>query len=869
MRSLFVPFIVRELRAQRVRTITTVVGVALGIAVVLAIQLAAGSALAGFEQAVESTAGRASLEITQPPLGIDERRLPSLRWLQDVGQVTPIVEGEATWTPSRAEAGRPGSRPELLQVFGVDILTDQPFRDYVFAASGAVPGPREPQTTEDLLRLLTDAQAVVLTETFAAPRGIRVGDVVRLAMGDRVHELVVRALLDDRGPARAMNGRLVLMDIAAAQLALGRLGRIDRLELRLAHAADLDRVEADLTKALGPDFTVQRPERRGRQVEQMLAAFHANLTALSAIALIVGVFLVYNTVSTSVVGRRQEIGMLRALGASRPAVFGLFIGEALMLAAPGCALGLVLGRLLAQGAVSLTSATVSRMYVSTGSAPVALGWRHVLLAFAVGLPLALLAALAPALEAARVPPTVAIRHAPELSPSRRWRRLSIGVASGAIAVWLCTLDPVRGLPIAGYLAALCIVIATAALTAPLLTAAAAVVARVSRRLPVVELRLASATLVEYAHRLSIAVSALAVSLAMTVAIAIMVGSFRETVVYWVGQTLVADLFVGPASRRAGALEATVPVDVEAIVRAHPQVAAVDSFRTLSAPYRESRILIGGGDFAVLVAHGRLQFKSPARAADAVRAAIGSDEAVVSEAFALRHAHDVGDTIVLRTAHGPRAFRVAAIYYDYSNDRGTVVLDARAFARWFDDRRPGGLTVYLEPGADIDAVRNDLAGRLGPARGMMVNTNRALRAEVLRIFDRTFAITWALELVAVTVAVLGIVATLVTLIVERKRELAMLRLVGAERRQVRRMVVFEAAIVGGISQLIGLGVGVALSLVLVYVINVQSFGWSIQFHVPVTLLVQLSLLLIAATAVAGLVPAHHAARTFLTELPADE
>jgi putative ABC transport system permease protein len=153
--------------------------------------------------------------------------------------------------------------------------------------------------------------------------------------------------------------------------------------------------------------------------------------------------------------------------------------------------------------------------------------------------------------------------------------------------------------------------------------------------------------------------------------------------------------------------------------------------------------------------------------------------------------------------------------------------------------------------------------------MAVNTNGALRAEVLRIFDRTFAITWALELVAVTVAVLGIVATLVTLIVERGRELAMLRLVGAERWQIRRMVVIESAVVGGISQLIGLGVGVALSLVLVYVINVQSFGWSIQFHVPVMLLLQLSALLVLATAAAGVFPAHRAARTFLTEPPADE
>jgi putative ABC transport system permease protein len=440
----------------------------------------------------------------------------------------------------------------------------------------------------------------------------------------------------------------------------------------------------------------------------------------------------------------------------------------------------------------------------------------------------------------------------------------IALAFSALAVWLCTLDPIGGLPLAGYLAAFCVVVATAASTAPVLTLLARGFVRLTSRWPMVEARLAAATLAEYAQRLSISVAALAVSLAMTVAIAIMVGSFRETVVYWVGQTLVADLFVGPVSRRAGAQAPVVPAVVEAIVRGHPAVAAVDTFRVLATPYGDSQIFVAAGDFRVLVDHGRLQFKAPARAADAVRAAIANGEVVVSEAFALRYRHAVGDRVDLRTAHGSRSFRIAAIYFDYSSDRGTVVFDTAAFGRWFDDRRPGGLSVYLKPGARADRVREELLSELGAASGMMVNTNGALRAEVLRIFDRTFAITWALELVAITVAVLGIVATLVTLIVERRRELAVLRLVGAERWQIRRMVVIESAIVGGVSQVIGLAVGVALSLVLVYVINVQSFGWSIQFHVPVALLAQLSLLLILATAAAGVFPARRAARTFLTE-----
>jgi putative ABC transport system permease protein len=889
---LFRLLILRHLARQRARTAITIVSIALGIAAVLAIQLASAGAVHGFERALESLAGRAALEVTQAPRGVDERRLPALSWLQDYGQVTPIIQGDATWV------GRDGSQ-EVLTVLGVDILTDQAFRDYAFStfvvpdqSGNASKSKSESQsqteseseshdqprtqgqlrTTRDILALLTDSQSVVLTEKFAQAHGINVGDEVRFGMGDAQRVLRVRALLANRGAAQAMDGNIILMDIAAAQLALARLGYIDRLEIRLDDASRIERVETELTARLGSDFTVQRPARRGRQVEKMLSAFHANLTALSGIALIVGMFLVYNTVSTSVLDRRQEIGMLRAVGMSRAAIFGLFLGEALVLAIPGCALGLLLGGALARGAVALTSATVTRMYIATASAPPTLDAWQISLAFLVGIPLALLSAAAPAREAAGIPPTEAIRHTADVPPAARRVRWIVAAASFGGAAWLSTLGPLDGLPIGGYLAAFLIVVGTTAITLSIFAALAHAAMRLFKRLFVLECWLATHNLVEYARRMSVSVAALAVSLAMTVAIAVMVSSFRETVIYWVQQTLVADLFVGPMARRAGARDATVPLAVEQAVRAYPAVAAVDTLRIMTVPFQGAPVFVSAGDFAVLLDHGRLLLKSPVRGAEeAMRAAIGHDEVVVSEAFALRYRMRLGDAVTLPTPspEGSHAFRIAAIYYDYTNDRGTVVLDRATFARHFGEQRPASLAVYLKPGTDADTARRDLARTIGAEQRIAITTNAALRAEVLRIFDSTFAITWALEVIAVTVAVLGIVATLITVIVERRRELAVLRLIGASRAQVQRMVVAEAAMLGGISQLLGLGVGLVLSLVLIYVINVQSFGWSIQFHVPFAFLAQLSIVLVIATAVAGLYPARRAAQTFITEQVGDE
>ena len=312
---------------------------------------------------------------------------------------------------------------------------------------------------------------------------------------------------------------------------------------------------------------------------------------------------------------------------------------------------------------------------------------------------------------------------------------------------------------------------------------------------------------------------------MLTAIAIMIGSFRETVTYWVGQTLQADLFVATVDRAPVGPQVTISAAAERRVAAHPGVAALDSFRSVDLPYGPDGdlIILGAGGFEVLLAHGALLFKTPADGRAAMRRAVGADAVLVSESFAIKYGVAVADRIALDTPQGARLFEVAAVYYDYSSDRGIVVMDRTTFARHYGAQRPTGLTVYLEPDADPEAVREELLAAVGPDHRLFIRTNAALRAEVLRIFDATFAITYALEAIAIFVAIMGVATTLLTLVLERRRELTMLRLAGASRGQIRRMVVIEAAMLGILSQGVGLAFGVVLSLILIYVINVQSFG----------------------------------------------
>jgi putative ABC transport system permease protein len=519
---------------------------------------------------------------------------------------------------------------------------------------------------------------------------------------------------------------------------------------------------------------------------------------------------------------------------------------------------------LAFGAVKLTATTVNSLYIATAAEPPPLAAGHALLAFAIGLPLSLLAAAAPALEASRVAPAAAMRGSDRLETRFRLRPryFIIPAALLALAWWFARQPPVGGLPAFGYASAFAIVFGAAALVPAALFALGRLAERPLFRLFKIEGRLANANLTGAIPRISISVAALAVSLSMMTAIAVMIGSFRETVVYWVEQTLKADLYMRPATRGNVATDAVFSPEVESLVAAHPMVAAADRFRNFDITYGGALVTLGAGEFEKQLAHGNLIFKAPAAPADgraAMRAAIGQHALIVSESFAIKHNKQPGDVIMLDTPKGSAEFRVAAVYYDYSSDRGILVMDRPVFARYFGEPQPTSLSVYLRAGADPDAVREDLLKQLGDEYRVLIFTNASIRREVLRIFDSTFAITYALEAIAIFVAILGVATTLLTLILERKREIAMLRLVGAGRRQVRKMVMIEAGLMGALSQAIGLVIGLLLSLVLIYVINVQSFGWTIQFHLPLGFLIQSSILILIATALAGIYPARRAAQ----------
>ena len=850
----------RSFLRQPLRTSATVLSLAVGVAVVVAIQLANTSSVRGFSAALNAIAGRTSLEITAPGVGLSENRLRTLGWLREFGLISPVIDVDVAVSTT---ANLTGDGFEAVRLLGVDILRDQPFRDYsLFEGETS-----RRVTTHEFLTLLTDPHAVVLTYSFTDRHGLKIGDQVTMLVGDRVAPLRIAAILGDDGPGRAFDGNFALMDIAAAQWAVDRLGFVDRLDILIADNLDVEAVEREVVLRLPNGLDVRRPSRRGVEVERMLRAFHFNLTALSFVALLVGLFLVYNTVSVSVIRRQPEIGMLRTIGVTRRTIMLLFLAEASVLGMLGSTVGIPLGWLLAQGAVGLTASTVSQFWVASAAQVPALTVEMIALAFSVGLPLALAAGVIPAREAARVLPVEALRRDAMIKSRERLpsRYIVVPVFLFAAAVWMARQDPIDGLPVFGLAAALAVVFGAALLMPAVLFGFWRMCGSLMTRWFNVEGKISHANLGSAIPRLSISVAALSVSFAMMVAIAIMVGSFRDTVVYWVGQTLQADLFVSTARASRTSNNGVISTETETLIASHPEVVAVDGFSSIDVRYGGELIVVGAGRFNILLEHGALHYKEPADGHRALASAIGSDAVVVTEAFSLKHRVRVNDTIRLPTPHGDVAFRVAAIYFDYSNDRGIVVMDVATFAKHFAPPRPAGLTVYLRSDSNADLVREELRALVGADRPLFITTNAALRREVLRIFDSTFAITYALEAIAIVVSMFGVAITLLTLVLERRNEIAMLRLVGADHRQLRRTIVIEAGVLGALTQVVGLVVGVALSLILIYVINVQSFGWTIQFRLPIVFLAQSSVAILCATAVAGLYPARLAANFSLGDV----
>jgi len=830
----------RHLCLNKRRTLLSALGIALGVGVFISVQLAIHTAIGSFNASVDQVSGKANLQVLSSGRGFPEEAYLNAKRVPGVRAATPLIQFVS-------KIDEPIGEP--LYLLGIDIFSDQEFRSYRFHEMDG----------QDL-DFLKNPKAIAITEKLAARHGLKKGMDLPLILGSKKINLTITNVLKMEGPAQSLEGNFGLMDIASAQEVLEKMGLIDRIDLIIEKSVPFDEVERELRRIMPKGTEIRRAEARGSQIEKMVSAFHLNLTALSFISIIVGMFLIYNAISISVIQRRREIGILRSIGSSRPQILGLFIWEAGLLGCLGSLVGVGMGIGLAKVMLYFVSRTITALYILVKAEHLFISPSILIQGFGMGLAASLLSSIGPAREASRIAPREALSMGTlETKVKTRLKLFSLIGAGFLILSFLFALQkPVFQRPVFGFLAALLILIGISFLIPAITSMVCRLLAPLLRFLFGAEGKLANQYLLNSLARTAITIAALMTALSMLISISIMILSFRKTVDLWVEQSLNGDLFIFPGSYSITGYSALLPLEVSKALPSLPGVKAVDSFRALEVEYQGRPALIAAVDGQVFLNLKVIRFTRGNPKAILNMFAAGQG-VLVTESFSIRHQVEAGDRVRLNTPQGEKDFIISGVFYDYSTDWGMVLVEKKIFQSLWNDETVHSAGIYLEEGTSLDQFKEIIREKYSKPYQLFIVSHRELRNEILNIFDQTFAVTYSLEFIAILVAVLGIINSLNALILEKQRDIGILRAVGALRRQIEKTVLIEAGMIGLLSLILGLLCGFLLSLLLIYVINKQSFGWTIQFSIPVRSLVEAALVVMVASAAAGLLPARRAAR----------
>ena len=817
-------------------------GVALGVAVVVAIDVANESARRAFLLATQSIVGRATHQIVGGPNGLSEEVYRRLRLTGKVRALAPVVESDV------AATDYPG---RIFHLLGVDAFAEAPFRPYLSSA-GTTPD-------NDFLAFLTQPATGLIAARTARQLGLDIGDRLSVRVGTRHQVVTLVGLLDPRESrvASAVEN-LLITDIATAQEILGLVGQLSRIDV-LAPAGEAgQKLLATIRQILPAGVEILSSRGRSQAIEQMTRAFQLNLTALSLLALIVGAFLIYNTMTFSVVQRRSLLGLLRTQGVTRLEICLLVLGEAVFMGGVGTVAGIGLGILLSHGLVQLVTRTITDLYFvltvrELALTPVVLGKGMVL-----GIGASLLAALRPAWEATATPPRVTLQRSSLETRARQAapRTMLLGLlalAAGLGGLWLSgtnlllSFGSLFGVLLGCVLMTPLTTVGCIRLLQPLLSAWGGTLGRLCGRSVVATL-----------SRTAVAVAALMVAVSVTVGVGIMVQSFRQTVVRWLESSLHADVYIAPPSLIARRSDSTLDPALVKRLAAAPGIARVNTYRGLQV---ESHLGLTQLVALDLAERSYAAFTFIVGEPQAIWPVFQNEAAVIiSEPYAYRHQLSLNDALQLRTDRGEHVFRVVGIFTDYGSDQGIVMMSRRTYDQWWRDAKVSSLGVYAEPNTAVDRLVESLRRLAGAEHEVLIRSNRTLRDASLEIFDRTFTITTVLHLLTTVVAFIGVLSALMALQLERARELGVLRATGYTPGQVWGLMTSQTGLMGLIAGLLAVPVGIGLALILVLVINRRSFGWTLQIEIAPEILVQAIVMAVVAALLAGLYPALRMART---------
>ncbi len=803
-------------RKHAFRCLLTIAGIVLGVAVFVGMHTANQSVLAAFQGTIDKIAGKAQLQVSAGEPGFDEEILDKIRGVTEVSAAAPVIEASVM-------AGQTS-----LLILGVDMLGDGKLRTYDLEDSA--------NGIDDPLVFLAQPDSLMISKTLADQRRLDINSKLPLSTTQGQQLFTVRGIMKPEGLASAFGGDLAVMDIYAAQKMFGRGRKFDRVDIALQDGVSVEGAEQKLKALLGPGFQVEPPSLRGEQFEATSRVYALASDITSLFALFIGMFIIYNTFAIAVTQRRAEIGILRALGATRGQIRTLFIAESALTGLVGTALGVAGGLVLATAMAGYIGGFLERIYgVPQAAGAISLDPKITAAAMAMGLLTSLAAAVIPARNAARVDPVKALQKGPyqslSESESRVRRRWAIACACGSLVA--LGFSRVRVVSYAGFLLA----VSAAVLLSPAVTLWLARLLRpLLRRLRPVEGTLAADSLIQAPRRTSGSVAALMLSLALVISLGGLARASYNAIAEWLNASFDVDLLVRPVENLTNR-SFVLPADLGDELRKIPGVAHVQILRSARILLEGAPVMLVAADSGVLASYANLSPVQGEHDAMLAQAQAGTG-AIVSENFVRLHGASFGQMLEIPSPSGILRLRIAGVVRDFTDQQGAIMISRDLYVRNWNDTTVSSFGIRVVPGVNELSVRQRILDALGAKQHLFVMTNAEVRSYISKLTDQWFGLTYVQIAVAVLVAILGIVNALTVSITDRRRELGVLQAVGGLRWQVRHTIWIEAAAIGVIGLAMGLGLG---ALQLYYSVEVArrdiigiDLGYAYPFRIALTM-----------------------------------
>ncbi len=834
----------RHLRSSPFRSLLVVLGITLGVAMYVATEATSHTMLATFREMVERVSGKADLMLLSNTGGVTSSLAVELMEIEGVEHAAPGLE----ITTRIAESG------ETLLVLGVDFLGDMHFLPFDVQEG-------EETAIEDPIAFANDPTAILIARKLAQRLGLKQDSVLKLMTSDGVRDFHVRGVLDDSGPAASFGGQVAVMFLDAAQVAFSQGYSVDRIDIAVSKDADPIVVQQRIEQKLGKQFRVEKPDQIGSRLQMLIRPLEGGLRLSGIVSLLVGMFLIYNAVGIAVAQRRKEIGLLRSLGVTRLKMVLLFCGEATLLALPGVGLGLLLAQRLALYSTSQAIDAMNTAYVATATAAPTVTLELALRGAIAGLSLAIGAALLPAINASRTEPALALRSSGSMS-SPISVPFRIGLIAGSLCVACAWLIAEWQPPAGGIVAVVLNTIGTALMAPGVVVLARLVMVMPVERVLGIPGRLGLDYVERTLDRATLNVLALMVTVSMSITIGGWLASLESSVRAWLDQMTAADFSVTAGSPVLD--QRHLPLSPEVMTKLAP-VSGIDEMQAM----RMVEYRIGDKTVSLVASNTDAFLRNAKRRHKGWRVLRGEPEigehelrdnlfAVLGENAAQRLNLDAGDTLTLESPKGAVTFKVRAVVVDYSSHEGSVYIDRKHYLAHWDDPILDVINLYVSPNHKVEQVAEAVRKALG-GDGLFVTRTTALRDQLLSQLRQSFAYSRSLELIVLVIALMGVIGTMVSALLDRTREIGMLRAIGTLRRQVTSAVVVEAGFLGFCATAGGIASGALLCMLFLRTLLVHTTGWHLEFTFPIDNAIRISLMVVCASALAGLLPGRRAAR----------